>query len=315
MANVVLGIGTGHASTLGSRPDQVKKIAERDEHDPRIDYAALLKAAPPDVPEKITEDALEHYYELCLRGVAGLKAVLDESAPDVVIVIGDDQHEQFLDDGLPMLALFNGEVMHIVRRTRPWDDPQKGWDAQDTRTEFPGHPELANHLLRSLCSKGFDLARSNALRPNVGLGHAFVNPYRRYFPDRSIPMIPFMVNTYFPPNQPTPDRCYALGLALREAIDEWRSDARVCVMGSGGLSHSVVNEDLDKQVLDALQRQDGESLRALKPEQLTGGTSEIRNWIIAAAAVEDLKPTTLDYVPYYRSPAGTGCGGGFAYWL
>ena len=204
MANVVLGIGTGHASTLGSRPDQVKKIAERDEHDPRIDYAALLKAAPPDVPEKITEDALEHYYELCLRGVAGLKAVLDESAPDVVIVIGDDQHEQFLDDGLPMLALFNGEVMHIVRRTRPWDDPQKGWDAQDTRTEFPGHPELANHLLRSLCSKGFDLARSNALRPNVGLGHAFVNPYRRYFPDRSIPMIPFMVNTYFPPNQPTP---------------------------------------------------------------------------------------------------------------
>ncbi len=30
--------------------------------------------------------------------------------------------------------------------------------------------------------------------------------------------------------------------------------------------------------------------------------------------MEPMQLTLVNYVPYYRSDAGTGCGGGFSYW-
>jgi hypothetical protein len=44
------------------------------------------------------------------------------------------------------------------------------------------------------------------------------------------------------------------------------------------------------------------------------GNSEIRNWIVTAGAAEVLTTTWQEYVPLYRTPAGTGCAMGFAAW-
>ena len=54
-----------------------------------------------------------------------------------------------------------------------------------------------------------------------------------------------MMNTYYPPNQPNPKRCYDFGRTLRSAIEAWPTKARVAILASGGLSHFVVDEDLD----------------------------------------------------------------------
>ena len=127
-------------------------------------------------------------------------------------------------------------------------------------------------------------------------------------------MIPVMVNTYYPPNQPTPKRCYAFGRAVRRAIESWDSDKRVAVMASGGLSHVIIDEDIDQMTLDGLRNEDPELLWRLPRERLRGGTSEILNWVALAGAVGPMKMTLVDYVTTYRSPAATGCGMGFAYW-
>jgi 3-O-methylgallate 3,4-dioxygenase len=314
MAEIVLGLGTGHASTLGSPPSQVRRVAERDRVDPRIDYAAQLARVRPGMDAEVSDERMQEHYEACVNGVARLKRVLDEVDPDVMIIIGDDQHEQFLDDNLPMFALFHGDVLPAPPRSPDWVNPAEDWRADDTRDAFPAEPDLASHLIRMLCADGFDFARTNKLRADVGLGHAFVLPYRKYLPDRMIPMIPLMVNTYFPPNAPSPSRCYVLGQALRAGIESWKSDKRVAIMSSGGLSHSIIDEELDRRTLDALMEKDADTLRSLPVEQLIRGTSEIRNWIIGPGAFEPMSMTFVDYVPYYRSPAGTGCGGGFAYW-
>ena len=47
---------------------------------------------------------------------------------------------------------------------------------------------------------------------------------------------------------------------------------------------------------------------------LTEGSSEIRNWIAVGAALHDAHGEILDYVPAYRSTAGSGCGMGFFAW-
>ena len=89
---------------------------------------------------------------------------------------------------------------------------------------------------------------------------------------------------------------------------------RVAVIASGGLSHFVVDEDLDHQVLDGITARDAGALGSLSRDQLRSGNSEILNWIAAAGALESLAPTVLDYVPGYRTPAGTGAGMAFARW-
>jgi hypothetical protein len=106
-----------------------------------------------------------------------------------------------------------------------------------------------------------------------------------------------MVNTYFPPNQPTPKRCHDLGRAVHDAIGSWTGGERVGVIASGGLSHIVIDEQLDQQALDALQAKDTAGLHALPREQLKGGTSEILNWVALDGAVGSMPMTLIDYIP------------------
>jgi 3-O-methylgallate 3,4-dioxygenase len=130
----------------------------------------------------------------------------------------------------------------------------------------------------------------------------------------AIPVVPVFLNTYYPPNQPSPRRCYRLGRAIREAVEAYPEDLRVAVVASGGLSHFTVDEELDGEVIRALKEKDSGALEGLRREQLNGGSSEIRNWICAAGALEHLDLRWVSYCPGYRTPAGTGTGMCFASW-
>ena len=67
---------------------------------------------------------------------------------------------------------------------------------------------------------------------------------------------------------------------------------RVGVMASGGLSHIMIDEEVDQQALDALKAKDVHGLYALPRDLLVGGTSEILNWVALDGAVGPL-PMTL----------------------
>jgi 3-O-methylgallate 3,4-dioxygenase len=47
---------------------------------------------------------------------------------------------------------------------------------------------------------------------------------------------------------------------------------------------------------------------------LQWANGETKNWIAAGGALERLDMHLIDYVPGYRSPAGTGVGMTFASW-
>ena len=128
------------------------------------------------------------------------------------------------------------------------------------------------------------------------------------------PLVPVILNTLYPPNQPTARRCYELGRAVRAAIESWPEDQRVVVVGSGGLSHFLIDEEIDRRFLTALREKDTRAICELPNARLQSGTGEIRSWIAAAAAVEDLDLAFVEYQACYRSPAGSGMGMGFAVW-
>lgn len=319
MAKVVIGIGTSHSPQLSIRAkDWAKLLGDKDKTDPRLDYEGLLKKAKPGLAAELTLEKFEERDQACLKGVATLGDALRQANADVVVVFGDDQQEQFHDENMPMFAIYHGKALPVVKhnnlRPAAWKEAEeRGW--AETAPEYETGGDLANHLIRALTDAEFDITRCNKLRAEIGVGHAFSFLYRRVLPGGKVPMVPVMVNTYYPPNQPTPKRCYAFGQAVRKAIESWNSDARVALLASGGLSHVVIDEEIDAMTIDGLKNKKPDVLYRLPRERLKGGTSEILNWVALAGAMEDRDLKYLEYVTTYRSPAGTGCGMGFAYWM
>jgi OH-DDVA oxygenase len=101
---------------------------------------------------------------------------------------------------------------------------------------------------------------------------------------------------------------------LKACIEEFPSDIRVAVVGSGGLSHMVVEEDLDWLIIRALLEKDAHALQRLPIPALKSGSSEILCWVAAAGAFHSLENRWLEYIPVRRTAAGTGIGLAFGTW-
>ncbi len=325
MAQIVLGLGTSHSPQLSTPPEIWPQHGERDQRNPDLravdgrvyTYEELLENAGTSFHQEVTPEVWQARYAACQQGIARLGEVLADANPDVLIIIGDDQKELFHDDNMPALLVYWGDTIRSVPRY--WQRPSSAlqaaaWAYGETVQDYPVASDLAHHIIQSLIEQEIDVAHSRGLPQDQGMGHAFSFVYGRIMTNYVVPVVPMMLNTYYPPNQPTPKRCYAVGQALRQAVESWPEDIRVAVLASGGLSHFVIDEELDRQVIAAMESGDADTLTSLPREQLNSGNSEIRNWIATAGAVEHLKMQLIDYVPCYRSPAGTGCAMGFAQW-
>jgi hypothetical protein len=123
-------------------------------------------------------------------------------------------------------------------------------------------------------------------------------------------------NVHYEPNRPSVKRCLALGRGLRRAIKSWTGHQRVALVASGGLTHFVIDEEFDKTVLNAMESGDEDALSRLPESYFRVGTAEIKNWlpVIAAMIAEGKRFHKIDYVPCYRSEAGTGNAMAFVYW-
>jgi 3-O-methylgallate 3,4-dioxygenase len=332
MAEIVLGIASSHTPQLSSGVDMWPDHADRDR---RVGEQArllgkdgeyhgwdeILAAVRPDMERELDPAVWDAKYRRCQDAIAGLSELLAKAEPDVAIVIGDDQRELFLDDGIPALACFAGdELVDFPPEGAALDRMPRGiraasWAVHADHPErHPVGAELSRHVAEHLVGADFDIMLFTEQPAGRTLGHAFTFPRYRLGLPATTPVVPLFVNTYYQPNVPSAARCYALGQAVRRAVESSDSDARVAVIASGGLTHFVIDEDLDRRVLSGITDRDPERLRSLSRAHLRSGNSEILNWVAAAGALEGLAATAVDYVPGYRSPAGTGTGMAFAYW-
>jgi 3-O-methylgallate 3,4-dioxygenase len=294
MAEIALGIGTSHGPQLRTPAERWHLFLEKDRKDRRFDYRELLSKAKPEIRNQLSDDIFKIKYDACQAALAQLRDALAAAAPDAVIIIGDDQHEQFWEDNMPMFSIFYGETLEQIPRSaqnrQTWWNSAAAYSDQQLRS-FACDVDLARHLIQQFVAQGFDIAASNKLKNETGIGHAFSFVTDHILPDRTIPIVPLMVNAFFPPNRPHPPRCYDLGKALSRALREWRADKKVAIVASGGLSHFIIDEELDGQLLDGLIRKDRQALARLPVDRLWRlGTGEGLNWIVAGGALEQLRP-------------------------
>ena len=328
MAKLVLAVGTSHCPLLASPPEDYPKHAEIDAKGRKLldkngrpcTYGDLLATAPADIASQIAPAVLEKRAAQCNAAIARVAKSIADARLDTLIVIGDDQNEQFFDDNMPAILVYWGEMIENRELVMPADAPAFWRKARAQYHEVAGAKEypvdaaMGLHIIQHLMDNDFEVSHSRRLAKEHGEGHAFGFVHRRLMPDKITPIVPVALNTYFPPNQPRPKRCYRLGQEIAKAVARFPSDARVGILASGGLSHFTVDEALDRDFLAACKNKDAAWLSSVPVEKLNSGNSEMRNWITTAGAAEALDVAWSEYVPCYRSLAGTGCGMGFVVW-
>jgi aromatic ring-opening dioxygenase catalytic subunit (LigB family) len=169
--------------------------------------------------------------------------------PDVAIVVYNDHVADFSFDKYPTFALGAADSYPIA---------DEGFGARPL-PQVAGDAEFSTHLCESLIEQEFDLT----VCQEMGLEHGFLVPMNLCFPNTAagwpVKSVPLQVNVVQHP-LPTGRRCYRLGEALRRAVESHASDARVVVLGTGGMSHQLqgrrfgfMNEKFDQWFLDQLE--------------------------------------------------------------
>lgn len=330
MADIVLGIGTSHSPLLAIRPEL---WSERGKDDRRrtampladgrmLSYAELSAETADRFAGNAQLAAFQQTSAAAHAALDRLAAAIAAARPDVIVVIGDDQEELFSRTHMPALAIFAGPevVMHpkneVADNLPEWYREANRGYMMDKIHRHPATPGMAVALIEALTAEGVDLSiATEVTNPRAaGFGHAYGFVIDRLLARAPIPVLPVMLNTYFPPNVPTPRRCYEVGHRIGEALRALPDEARICVVASGGLTHFVTDADFDRRVLDAMVACDVNALTTLPVDGLRSGNSEILNWVMTAGVFAGVPLGEVEYMPVYRTPAGTGIGMAFATW-
>ena len=337
MAKIVGGMGSSHGPLLILPAEQWPLRANFDrnlkEHHFRggvYDFPQLLAKRNSEqeyFEKEIRPEVREERFNRCQVALDALGEAVKKFKPDVIVLIGDDQHEWFFDDVQPSYSIFSGDKV-LNTGYEPAKHAHKDPAVQLVESQrhtpvdtwYECVPDLANTIVAECMESEFDVTASEKVPEGPegprGIGHAVSFIYRRILRDKAIPLVPVLINTFFPPNQPTPKRCFELGQAIGRGIQKWDADKRVLVVASGGLSHFVIDEPWDRKMLKAMQARDYKTITSEPNIIFNSGTSETKNWIatLGVLSTTSFEMNLLDYVPCYRSEAGTGNAMAFATW-
>jgi protocatechuate 4,5-dioxygenase, beta chain len=308
---IVSAFATSHAYTF-QEPETWDQRRERS----KTNVARKAGRPAADTTEAQTETLEDNRarYSHIRKAHHEIRQRLVRTNADAVLLIGDDQAENFSEDNMPQLLVYTGG-----------DYLADDWDRKHSAT-MRNHPEIAQKLVSGSLDEGFDVAWASAFRDGKLVSHAHTEPALYLLQESAIPVVPIFVNAVHPP-APSPARCYAFGQALRRVIDRDLADRRVVLCASGGLSHfspshpwahhvgsryvGDISVEFDRKIVGWMRAGESERLAALSSRELIEhGEAELRQWIVMLGAIGAVKPDFLVYEPLYRSIMGMGVG----YW-
>ena len=331
--SAILGLGVTHYPPLCGRDEDMARILKRVLQDPDLpERYRRPDGWPAAMREEYGADeglgAARRHRKALIEGFRQTRRRLDDFAPDLVVIWGDDQYENFKEDVIPPFCVFAYDAMEH----KPWEHAPgaNAWDEpKDTVFSYKGHRQAAKHLVSGLIEEGFDL--SYAYKP---LGHAFMNTLLYLDYDRQgfpYPVVPFSINCYgrkvisqhggvssfadlpaeaqLDPPSPAPWRCFDLGRAAARVMAE--SPWRVALIASSSWSHAFLTPkhhllypdvDADRALYDKLRVGDYEAWRGTSlPALEESGQQEMLNWMCLAGAMAELdrRPDAAKFVQTY----------------
>ena len=337
----ILGVGTTHYPGL-TRPDEgLSSTWQRIINAPRIDPKWRDRRNwPAGMIEEVGNDmglaAAGRHREKMWRNFRKLRQTIDEFAPDFIVVIADDQYENFKEDIIPPFCVygldrdFEQEIWghgYMAEVDNFWGEPH------DWKMTVHGHREGAKYLTAGLLERGVAMPYAYKMLHSPILAHGFnytvlyLDCDRKGFPH---PIVPFHVNCYgsavisaggafthlfkepakeegLPdPPGPNPALCHEVGRRMAQALAA--SPYRVVIMASSSWSHCflstntgyvIPDQKSDRMMLDALETGDYKVWRSRTIEEVeAAGHHEMLNWHVLVGAMDELKrkPIINEYV-------------------
>ncbi|MFO1409240.1 MAG: class III extradiol dioxygenase family protein [Steroidobacteraceae bacterium] len=219
------------------------------------------------------------YFKPFFDGFAPVHRWLAQTKPDVAVIFYNDHGLNFFLDKMPTFA---------IGAAPEYQNADEGWGLK-TFEPLPGDPELSWHIIEGVVAEEFDVTTCQELQ----VDHASSVPVELLWPNqkvRPVKVIPIMVNTVQHP-LPSAKRCLALGQAVGRAIESYKKDLKVVVLGTGGLSHQLdgeragfINKPFDFECLDNLIKNPAALAKYSNVELVRlAGTQgvELLNWMAA----------------------------------
>ena len=326
----VLGIGITHYPMLAGTDERMADLLSYTLTDPDIPAEMKDSTNWPDAArrewsnDKGAAAAAEHRRAL-VAGLSRARGAINEFAPDVLVVWGDDQYENFREEVVPafcVLAYDNTEVepfaiLKKINLPNVWELPE------DTTFTMIGAPQIAKDLVTGLLKRGMDIAYSYEKRRGIHFPHAFANTQLFLDYDNAgrtfgYPIIPIAVNCYgeyviarrggmarfaeiraaasYDPPGPSPARCFQLGQNVAKALAE--TDLRVALVASSSWSHAFLNDKdwhlrpdtaADKRLYEAMLDRDYDYWTSRTSHDIVeAGQHEVLNWHCLLGAMSEL---------------------------
>jgi len=246
----------------------------------------------------------EPYWKRFFDGYEPVKEWLAEVDPDIAIVVYNDHGLNFFLNNIPTFALGCADR---------YENDDEGWGLATLAT-FEGDAQFSWHLAESIIGQDFDLATCQEML----VDHGFIVPMAlmwRHLAEWPVKGIPLAVNTVQHP-LPSARRCFALGKALRKAIESYPEDLKVVIFGTGGMSHQLqgeraglINVDYDLKCMESVIN-DPDWLASQSTAEIieNAGTEgvEVIMWLVMRGA---LHPNVDVVHKHYHVPiSNTGAG-------
>ena len=330
----ILGLGMSHFPAL-LRDENLPGALYRMLAAKRVpEHAKDPRSWPPAMQAEYGDDrgvsVGRQHRDRCHEASRQIRARLDAFKPDVVVIFGDDQYENFTEEVVPPFCVYLADGF----TSQPFAaDPKRFrnfWGEPVEKTfEHRGALNVGRWLVNRLSDEGTPLPYAYSLRYPHGLAHAFINTLLLLDVDRrgfDYPVLPFHVNCYggdlirshggtiaisdtdddVDPPAPSPAACYDLGRHVGRAFAA--SPWRVALIASSSWSHATLTRKTNWIYPDHAsdrarfaELRDGHlpAWRSLTTAQLEdAGQHELLNWIVLAGAMAEMGKRTeiVDWV-------------------
>ena len=324
-----LGIGISHYPPLCMPDDRMSGILRYALDDPGIPASAKDPAGwPAAMREEWGADhgtaAAALHRAALVEQFRRVRQAIDAFRPDLLLVWGDDQYENFREDVIPAFTVCAYDDLDVY----PWRHAQGSamvggkpnvWgEGPDTAFRIRGRRDVGKQLASGLIESGFDVAYAYKPLHHPSLAHAFTNAilyldYDRKGWDRPVLAMPincygrkvisargFLTRVNDPlepdPPSPSPARCMDLGAAAARVLRD--VPLRIALVASSSWSHAFLVDHThrlmpdtaaDRDLYQAMVTGDHGTWRHRTTAQFEyAGQQEILNWCPLLGAMDEL---------------------------